>query len=56
MFPDIGAPRPRFGPHTRIAILSPYILFYDHIDGAEAVTIIRVIDGRRNVTPRLVRE
>jgi toxin ParE1/3/4 len=54
MFPASGARRKSLGPDTRIAVLSPYIVVYDYADGM--VHIVRVLDGRRNVTRRLVRE
>jgi toxin ParE1/3/4 len=54
MFPASGARRKSLGPDTRIAVLSPYIVVYDYADGM--VHIVRVLDGRRNVTRRLVGE
>jgi toxin ParE1/3/4 len=54
MFPASGARRSSLGPFARIAVLDPYIVVYDHI--GEEVRIIRVPDGRRNVTRRLVRQ
>ncbi|MGO9173471.1 MAG: type II toxin-antitoxin system RelE/ParE family toxin [Rhodomicrobium sp.] len=52
-FPDIGAPRPKLGPHTRIGIVPPYVAVYDHKD--DLVTVLRVLHGRRNITARLIR-
>lgn len=54
MFPAIGAPRPRLGRNIRIAMLEPYIVFYRYSADEETVTIARVLDGRRNVTRRLI--
>ena len=54
-FPDSGAPRPILGPNMRIAVLSPYLVLYDHAPNDETVTIVRVLDGRRNITRQLVR-
>jgi len=56
MFPAIGPSRAELGQHARIAILHPYIVVYDHVLGSETVTIVRVLDGRRNITRRSVRE
>lgn len=53
-FPASGSPRPALGPHTRIAIVSPYILIYDYIP--EDVTVLRVVHGWRNITSALVRD
>ncbi len=36
------------------AILSPYVVVYDYVD--EMVRIVRVLEGRRNITRRLARE
>jgi plasmid stabilization system protein ParE len=54
MFPASGARRKSLGPDTRIAILSPYVVVYDYVN--EMVRIVRVLDGRRNIVRRLVRE
>jgi plasmid stabilization system protein ParE len=54
IFPASGARRKSLGAETRIAVLSPYVVVYDHVNAT--VRIIRVIDGRRNITRRLVRE
>src|SRR5712691_2970709 len=54
MFPGSGARRRSLGPNARIAVLSPYVVVYDYVDGM--VRIVRVVDGRRNITRRLVRE
>ena len=53
-FPDSGARRGSLGPHARIAVLSPYVIVYEHVNGM--VTIVRVLDGRRNITRRLVQQ
>ena len=52
-FPASGPPRPALGSKTRIAIVLPYIVIYDHED--EAVTVLRVLHGKRNITRQLVR-
>lgn len=49
-----GARRRSLGPNMRIAVLSPYVIVYDYVDGI--VRIVRIVDGRRNITRRLVRE
>jgi toxin ParE1/3/4 len=55
MFPASGALRPQLGRGTRIALLSPYLVIYDYSAGDETLTLARVLDGRRNITRRLVR-
>ena len=52
-FPASGPSRPALGPKTRIAIVLPYIVIYDHED--EAVTVLRVLHGKRNITRHLIR-
>lgn len=52
-YPDIGAPRPRLGPYTRIGIISPYIAIYDHKD--DLVTVLQVLHGHRKITAKLLR-
>lgn len=54
MFPASGSPRRSLGRRTRIAVLAPYVVIYDHIE--DEVVIVRVVDGRHNITRRLVRQ
>jgi toxin ParE1/3/4 len=54
MFPRSGGPRPSFGRHARIGVVSPYVVIYDY--RPDTVTILRILDGRRNITRRLVRQ
>ena len=55
-FPEIGSPRPRLGSRTRIVILLPYVVVYEYLFPEDMVRIVRIVDGRRNITRRLVRE
>ena len=54
-FPDSGAPRPAIAQHARIGVVSPYIVIYE-FDAAtsDAVTIMRVVHGRRRITGKLL--
>jgi plasmid stabilization system protein ParE len=56
MSPAMGSPRPRLGRRARIVVLSPYLVIYDHLSETDTVNIVRILDGRRNITRRLVRE
>lgn len=56
MFPAFGSPRPNLGRRTRIAVLSPYLVIYDHLSDTDTVNIVRILDGRRNITRRLIRQ
>ena len=53
-FPGSGAPRPVLGAHTRIAIVYPYIVIYEHVSGSDTLQVLRVVHGRRNITKELV--
>ena len=52
--PDSGAPRPRFGLDIRVGVVSPYVVAYRYVSGAEVVAIVRVLHGSRNITRRLL--
>jgi plasmid stabilization system protein ParE len=51
-YPAAGAPRPALGVQVRIRVVQPFVFIYDY-DGDEA-TILRVVDGRRQITPELL--
>jgi len=51
--PDIGSPRPALGPTTRVVIILPYLVIYEHQDNV--VTVLRVLHGKRNITRDLLR-
>jgi toxin ParE1/3/4 len=53
-FPDSGAPRPKLGADVRIAVVSPYLIVYEHLEDDDVVTIMRIVDGRRKITRRLI--
>ena len=52
--PLSGPRRPALGPNVRIGIVSPYIVIYEHSENDDAVTILRVIHGRREITSKLL--
>ena len=54
-FPQSGAPRSVFGANARVAIVSPYLLIYDYAPEDDAVVLLRILHGRRNITQELVR-
>jgi toxin ParE1/3/4 len=54
LFPRSGARRPSLGRDIRIGAVEPYVVIYEY--RPDTVRVLRVIDGRRNVTRRLVRE
>ena len=54
MFPRSGARRSKLGRNLRIAVVEPYVVIYDY--QGDTVRIARIIDGRRNITRRLVGE
>jgi toxin ParE1/3/4 len=54
MFPKSGARRPGLGRDARIGVVAPYVVVYDY--QRDTVMNLRIIDGRRNITRRLVLE
>jgi len=53
-FPESGSPRPALGSHIRIALVLPYLVFYENTtDGG--VTVLRVLHGKRNINRDLIR-
>jgi toxin ParE1/3/4 len=51
--PDIYAARPSLGPKIRAAAVSPYLVIYEHTT-PDVVTILRVLHGRRRLSPSLL--
>ena len=47
--------RPKLGANIRVGVVFPYLVIYRYLKSDDTVSIIRVIDGRRNITRRLVR-
>lgn len=54
--PEIGSPRPKLGSRIRIVVLFPYVVVYEYLSRDDMVRIVRIIDGRRNITRRMVHE
>jgi toxin ParE1/3/4 len=53
-FPGLGSPRRRLGPQTRATSVDPYLIFYDAGPRSKIVHVLRILHGRRNITPRLI--
>lgn len=53
-FPESGAPRVHLGRHIRIGVVSPYVVIYEL--ESDHVMVLRIVDGRRKITRRLVRQ
>jgi toxin ParE1/3/4 len=51
-FPDSGPSRPDLGPMARIKLVHPYVIVYDR--DVDAVTVLRVLHGRRDITIKLI--
>ena len=49
-----GTRRPQLGRNVRFTVTSPYLLIY-HCEH-DAVTLMRILDGRRRITRKLVAE
>jgi len=54
MFPRSGASRPHLGHSIRIGVVTPYVAVYELDE--DHVIALRVLDGRRNITRRLIRQ
>jgi toxin ParE1/3/4 len=54
LHPDSGPRRPVLGPNVRIGIVPPYIVIYDHEPAANLITVLRIVDGRRRISGRLL--
>jgi len=54
MFPRSGASRTHLGRSIRIGVVTPYVAVYE-LDN-DHVIVLRVLDGRRNITRRLIRQ
>ncbi len=52
--PESGSPRPLLGSKIRIALVLPYLVFYENMDDG-SVTVLRVLHGKRNITRDLIR-
>lgn len=50
--PEIGAPRPKLGPMTRLIVIEPYLLFYRVRSDRNEVRVLRIMHGRRSITAR----
>src|SRR5262249_1814143 len=48
--PEMYAARPRFGPKIRAAVVSPYLVVYEHTS-PDLVTVLRILHGSRRLTP-----
>jgi toxin ParE1/3/4 len=53
--PESGPSRPALGPDARLAIVPPYLLIYDYTYTDDTLTLLRILHGKRNITPRLLR-
>ena len=53
-FPESGAPRRKLGPTVRIGVVFPYVVFYRYVEADDTVLVLRVLNGRRKVTRRML--
>jgi plasmid stabilization system protein ParE len=51
-FPGSGAPRPELGPDTRVVVVYPYLLIYDH--SPPNLSLLRIIHGKANLTAEIL--
>jgi toxin ParE1/3/4 len=55
-FPESGAPRRKLGVTVRIGVVFPYVVFYRYVEPDDSVLVLRVLDGRRKVTRRMLQQ
>ncbi len=53
-FPQSGSPRPALGKDVRIGVVFPYIIIHEYAGIDDIVHVLRIVDGRRNITRRLL--
>jgi plasmid stabilization system protein ParE len=53
-FAGAGAPRPQLGAETRMAVVRPYLIFYDGGPQSQTVHVLRILHGHRKITPELI--
>ena len=53
--PGTAAPRPTLGPNIRITVVRPYLIIHEHRRGDEALHVLRVVHGRRNITADILK-
>ena len=54
LWPESGAKRPMLGPNVRIAVVAPYNLIHDYDSASDTLTLLRVLHGKRKVTPGMI--
>lgn len=54
-WPGSGPPRPALGPDTRIVVIWPFLMIYDHDQANDRVVVLRILHGRRHISERLLR-
>jgi toxin ParE1/3/4 len=52
--PGLGSPRQHLGAETRITSVHAYLIFYDGGPDSATVHVLRILHGRRNITPDLI--
>jgi toxin ParE1/3/4 len=52
--PNSGAARPALGEDIRIGIVAPFIIIYRYAEDGDTVTVLRVVDGRRRISGRML--
>jgi toxin ParE1/3/4 len=51
--PDMYAARPKLGPKIRAAVVSPYLVIYEHTP-PDVVIVLRILHGSRRIRPSLL--
>jgi len=51
--PDMYAARPSLGAKIRVAVVSPYLVIYEHAT-PDVVNVLRILHGNRRIGPSLL--
>ena len=46
----------KLGPTVRIGVVFPYVVFYRYAAADDAVLVLRVLNGRRKITRRVLQQ
>ena len=54
--PGLGSPRPALGADVRVAIVRPYLIFYEAAPEDGSVFVLRILHGHRDITGEMMEE
>jgi toxin ParE1/3/4 len=54
IYPQSCALRPALGREIRVGVVTPFVIIYRYAESVDTVTILRLIDGRRDISKKLL--